>query len=88
MAAPQECPNCGADVPRHAVACPECGSDESTGWSERAEAGNLDLPDDEDFDYEDFVRSEFGGEDRTARKKWVSIGAAVLLLVFILAWLL
>jgi uncharacterized OB-fold protein len=30
------CPNCGADVPIMAKACPECGSDEDTGWSEEA----------------------------------------------------
>ena len=28
------CPFCGALVPVGAPACPECGSDESTGWSD------------------------------------------------------
>lgn len=28
------CPNCGAEVPQKALACPECGSDDQTGWSE------------------------------------------------------
>jgi hypothetical protein len=56
---PEICPNCGADVPRNAKACPECGSDEKTGWSERAAGDNLGLPDDE-FDYDDFVKREFG----------------------------
>jgi hypothetical protein len=28
------CPNCGAEVPMRARSCPECGSDENTGWSE------------------------------------------------------
>ncbi|MEM9776942.1 MAG: hypothetical protein AAF902_20360 [Chloroflexota bacterium] len=32
------CPNCYADVPWYAAACPECGSDEETGWAEDAEA--------------------------------------------------
>jgi len=31
------CPNCYADVPWNAAACPECGSDEETGWAEDAE---------------------------------------------------
>ncbi len=31
-----QCPNCGADVPAKARACPVCGSDEDTGWSEAA----------------------------------------------------
>ena len=56
---PETCPNCGAEVPRNAKACPGCGSDESTGWSETAYASNLGLPD-EEFDYDDFVKEEFG----------------------------
>ena len=39
--------------------CPECGSDERTGWSEEAQRDNLGLPD-ENFDYDDFVKREFG----------------------------
>lgn len=39
------CPNCGADVPAGAAACRECGSDESTGWSEDTLYDGLDLPD-------------------------------------------
>ncbi|NJK63905.1 MAG: hypothetical protein HC921_15570 [Synechococcaceae cyanobacterium SM2_3_1] len=38
------CPNCGANVPVKAKACPECGSDEETGWSEAARYLHL-LPD-------------------------------------------
>jgi zinc-ribbon domain len=58
---PEICPNCGAEVPRNAKACPECGSDEETGWSEKAESGNLDVPE-EGFDYDKFVEREFGGK--------------------------
>jgi hypothetical protein len=46
-------------VPVGAKACPECGADEKTGWSEEAGVGSLNLPD-ESFDYEDFVQREFG----------------------------
>ena len=56
---PDVCPNCGELVPDNARACPECGADEETGWSDRAQAQRLDLPDDE-FDYDKFVREEFG----------------------------
>jgi hypothetical protein len=56
---PEICPNCGAEVPCNARACPECGADEQTGWSERATSQRLDLPDDE-FDYSGFVEEEFG----------------------------
>ena len=56
---PETCPHCGAAVPPRARVCPECGSDEATGWSEEATAGNLGLPD-EEFDYQRFVEEEFG----------------------------
>jgi hypothetical protein len=56
---PEVCPNCGADVPPNAKVCPECGADEKTGWSEAAGTEGLDLPE-ENFDYQDFVKCEFG----------------------------
>ncbi len=63
---PEVCPNCGAGVPSGAKACPECGSDEKTGWSEEAHYDNLNLPG-ENFDYDDFVKREFGGEQTVPR---------------------
>ena len=53
---PEVCPNCGAEV-----SCPECGSDDKTGWSGNAYASGLGLPD-EEFDYDEFVKEEFGGD--------------------------
>ncbi len=38
------CPNCGTEVPIKALSCPECGSDEKTGWSEDTMYDGLDLP--------------------------------------------
>ncbi len=64
---PETCPNCGADVPRGALACPGCGADEKTGWNDRATGQRLDLPDDE-FNYDEFVKEEFG-EQRESRTK-------------------
>jgi len=52
-------------VPDEARACPECGSDEQTGWSDRAQAQRLGLPDDE-FDYDEFVKEEFGDRPKSA----------------------
>jgi ssDNA-binding Zn-finger/Zn-ribbon topoisomerase 1 len=79
--APETCPHCGAKVPRTAKACPECGSDEETGWSEEAETGSLDLPE-EKFDYDDFVKKEFGSKSPVPRGiKWYWWVAAVLALV-------
>lgn len=87
------CPHCGAVLPAQARACPECGSDESTGWSDRATTNRLNLPD-EEFDYEEFVREEFG-EDQDGRKSsprrgrhWIWwVVAAVLLTIFAVSWL-
>src|SRR6266705_2569230 len=57
---PKVCPVCGEDVPRTALACPECGADHTSGWREDAETYDaVDLPD-EDFNYEEFVKQEFG----------------------------
>ncbi len=57
--APDTCPNCGADVPPKARACPECGACEETGWSEEASTSDAGIPDDS-FNYDDFVKREFG----------------------------
>lgn len=78
MAVPENCPNCGAEVPRRAKACPECGSDEKTGWSEQAGVQSLDLPDDE-FNYDEFVEREFGRPQRPKLKIFWWAVAVVLL---------
>ena len=72
MRTPETCPNCGAEVPRRALACPQCGADEQTGWSDRATGQRLDLPDDE-FNYDEFVQGEFG-EQRESRTKTKGVG--------------
>ena len=84
MEPPETCPQCGAEVPRTARACPECGSDKQTGWSEAAQAQRLDLPDD-GFDYDEFVREEFGEESRVrprgVRRLWWGVAALILALI-------
>lgn len=84
---PEVCPNCGAEIPPKAKACPVCGSDEETGWSEDAQAQGLDLPDQE-FDYEEFVKEEFGQQRPVPRgTHWFWWVVAVALLVgFVLFW--
>jgi predicted nucleic acid-binding Zn ribbon protein len=85
MRAPETCPVCGADIPRNARACPECGSDEKTGWSDHAHAQSLDLPDDE-FNYDEFVEREFGKKGQHRRVHWLWWLTAVALLA-IIVWL-
>ena len=78
---PETCPNCGADVPPRARCCRECGADEKTGWSDEAATGHLDLPDDS-FDYDAFVKREFGGATVRPRGiSWIWWATAVLLLI-------
>ena len=79
------CPNCGADLPKNAVVCPECGSDEKTGWSDEAATGGLDLPDD-DFNYEEFVEREFNPKPKPGNVHWVWWVTAVLLLAIFLVF--
>ena len=84
---PEVCPNCGAAVPRQAKACPGCGADETTGWSDSAYADKLGIPD-ENFSYDEFVKAEFA----PARVKprglhWVWWFTALLLvLLFLIYW--
>ncbi len=81
------CPNCGAEVPKRAKACPECGSDEQTGWSAEAESSGLDLPD-EEFDYADFVKKEFGDKSPVPRGlHWFWWLVAIIVIVaFFVFW--
>lgn len=78
---PETCPICGADVPAKAKACPECGADHETGWSEDAYASGLGLPDD-NFEYDEFVKKEFGGEQQIKPHGlswiWWVVGIALL----------
>jgi uncharacterized membrane protein YvbJ len=84
---PDICPNCGAEVPPKAKACPECGSDEETGWSEEASASGLDLPE-EKFSYDDFIKREFGTKSPVPRGiGWLWwIVAVTVLLLFLYLW--
>ena len=79
---PEICPNCGVAVPPNAKACPGCGSDEQTGWSEAAAAADLGLPD-ESFDYDRFVEEEFGEhrpQPRAVAWGWWMVALLVLAL--------
>ena len=88
------CPHCGAEVKRDARACPECGSDAGTGWSEDADKWAADIPTgyghEDEFDYADFVRREFGTaqEARGASRRWVRVLLFAAILVCLLGLLL
>ena len=83
---------CGAEVPATARACPACGADDMTGWNEdHAVYDGLDLPDDE-FDYDEYLKKEFGDTGKTRGKPhkklwtWLGlIGIVLAVLVFSIA---
>ncbi|MEY2519338.1 MAG: hypothetical protein QOF24_1097 [Verrucomicrobiota bacterium] len=81
LKAPEICPVCGETVPRKALACPECGADHNSGWREDADTyGGLDLPD-QDFNYDEFVREEFGSSFKPAGIKTIWWITAILIIV-------
>lgn len=77
---PEVCPICGEDVPARAMACPGCGADHRSGWSDDAS-----LPD-ETFDYNSFVEEEFGPRRKTLPVRPIWWITAVLILAAFLAW--
>jgi len=84
----ETCPNCGAELPKNAKSCPQCGSDENTGWSDEAHVGGLDLPD-EEFNYEKFVENEFDGKKKLVPKglhPFWSLVAIAVVIAFVLLW--
>jgi hypothetical protein len=83
---PEICPNCGAEVPPSARACPECGACEDTGWSEAARYDALDLPD-EAFEDDPPARREPAKPHRETVRRWVLPVVAVLLVLAVLGWL-
>jgi RNA polymerase subunit RPABC4/transcription elongation factor Spt4 len=76
------CPNCGAEVPARAKACPECGADEKTGWSDQTIYDGTGIEEPEDFDYADWQRREGVGRP-TARRILVWVGAVLMLALFV-----
>ena len=88
LTTPELCPVCGEEVPPGALACPECGADHNSGWRENADAyDGVNLPDD-DFNYDDFVKQEFGSRLKPEGLKMVWwIAGIVLIAALILMYL-
>lgn len=83
--APPVCPVCGADVLRRALACPECGADHNSGWREDADTyDGVNLPG--EFDYDEFVRQEFGRAAKPSGMAAIWWITAILLLILTLLY--
>lgn len=80
------CPICGGEVKTKARACPHCGSDEKTGWSENTYLDEIGLYDEDD--YEETIRREFGirrsNTGLNKKQLLISVMAAIFLLLFLL----
>jgi hypothetical protein len=78
------CPYCGGPLKRSARACPHCGSDERTGWSDKTYLDGIDL--ENDFEYGETLRTEFGvgGKRKNPFSLLYVTAGAVLLLLFLL----
>ncbi len=83
-------------IPVDSKACPECGSDDRTGWSDEADQGAADLPagyeGEEDFDYDAYVQREFAWDRDRGSKPPIPMsqlfGALVaFILIALLIWI-
>ena len=75
------CPYCGESIKRDAKACPNCGSDEMTGWSEFSYMDGIDTVDEEEYD--EIYENEFS-EVRSRMPVKQIIIASLLLVVFLI----
>jgi hypothetical protein len=79
------CPHCGVAVRAGAVFCPSCGASDESGWADGDEDyGDLgDGDEDEEFDYQDFVRREFPDQAEPGARGFrrLLVAAIVLLLI-------
>jgi uncharacterized membrane protein YvbJ len=82
------CPSCGEELPLKAKFCPECGSDEQTGWSEDWIYDGVDIPaldEEEETEYKHKRRGITKNSRRSLQRKRLAL---IFFLLFILVFLL
>ena len=78
------CPVCGADVPRRAKACPDCGACDKSGWSQDRYLDGVHLPG-EDDGYDNHRRLLGGPSRQTLMQRlWMAVG---ILIVIAMIWM-
>ncbi len=65
-----ECPHCGEIISIRALACPECGSDASTGWASEEEIGYqaVEIP-------EEWPEGGYEPDGRSITPRWIRMTA-------------
>jgi hypothetical protein len=85
---PFPCPCCGEEVPGGRLACPHCGADADTGWSDDASKWESDIPSgyarDDGIDYDEFVADELPSHSSLG-KRGKSWGWKFVVLLVVLA---
>ena len=80
------CPHCGADIEADAEFCGECGASHESGWNDE---GAWSDPDEDDFDYDEFVAREFPERaSHLVRLRGWSLVAMLLVVLLCLALVL
>jgi len=80
---PPFCPVCGEELSPNAKACSRCGACHHSGWTEEAHLSAFDLPE-EEFDYDEFLATEFGAgtKKREIKLLWWLTALLVLIALF------
>ena len=85
------CPGCGAEIRVDSQGCPKCTripekKAKQKPWEQDADYDglDLDLPEDDDFDYESFIADEFGSPPKRSKLDWLWWGTAVILIAALL----
>ena len=79
------CPGCGGEVRVGSRGCPKCSG---KSWEQEDYLDGVDVPEDaEDFDYDDFVKREFGSGSARLKPpglawKWWITGVLLLAAIF------
>lgn len=81
-----ECGVCGAETPANALACPECGADAQTGLYGDESGASLNLPGDDNFDYDRFTEREFGLFQKRTSNQWIIGAVAALVVIAVLVY--